>query len=137
MTPESFWARVDKSANCWLWTGSINNAGYGRIARSGDGVGGLAHRISYELEAGPIPAGLEIDHLCRVRACVNPAHLEPVTRAENVRRAAAAITHCRQGHEYAPENTYIDPRTRKRQCRVCNRLPGRRQRAARRESSVA
>lgn len=74
---------------CWLWRGRLNKGGYGEF---GTKVGGsfLAHRASYHLLVGPIPDGLTLDHLCRVPACVNPAHLEPVTLAENARRAAAA-----------------------------------------------
>lgn len=88
---ERFWSKVDKNGpdDCWLWTGSCQGAGYGLI---GDGAGGLllAHRVAYELLVGPIPAGRHIDHVkargCRHRHCVNPAHLEPVTNAENCRR---------------------------------------------------
>jgi hypothetical protein len=77
------------------------------------------HRAVYERYVGPIPPGLEIDHLCRVRNCVNPAHLEAVTRGENVRRQMAVITHCPQGHEYTTANTRVG-RDRKRGCRRCD-----------------
>lgn len=82
-----FWAKVDidPPSGCWLWTGAVDEAtGYGRFWTA-DGLG-YAHRIAHELFVGPIPAGLDIDHLCRVRRCVNPAHLEPVTRRENLLR---------------------------------------------------
>lgn len=75
---------------CWIWTGNVHpTTGYGHFVRKGVRTP-LAHRASYELLVGPIPTGLQIDHLCMVKACVNPAHLEPVTPAENTRRARAA-----------------------------------------------
>lgn len=85
---ESFWARVDKTDTCWLWTDAPALTGYGRVSR--DNVVDYAHRVAYELAVGPIPPGLTIDHLCRVRLCVNPTHLEPVTLAENTRREMLA-----------------------------------------------
>src|SRR6266496_2265386 len=86
-----FWAKVDRSGGsraCWLWTGKTGRDGYGRIGLGGRGalVRVRAHRFAYELLIGPIPDGLQIDHLCRVRHCVNPAHLEPVTQRENILR---------------------------------------------------
>jgi hypothetical protein len=85
-----FWARVEKRPDgCWIWTGVINHNGYGRYTYArpdGRSLASRAHRIAYELLVGPIPDGLQLDHLCRVKACVNPAHLEPVTQDENMRR---------------------------------------------------
>jgi len=111
---------------CWIWAGAGNGHGYGR--RQIRGRTFMAHRLSYEQARGPIPAGLELDHLCRVTMCVNPDHLEPVTRAENIRRgtspfaANARKTHCKRGHEFTPENTYINPRNGARWCRPCMRM---------------
>lgn len=83
---ERFWTYVDKAGpgNCWLWTGRLERNGYARFRHDGQRSG--AHRYAYELEVGPIPDGLTIDHLCRVRHCVNPMHLEPVSGRENTRR---------------------------------------------------
>ncbi len=83
-----FWAKVEKTDTCWLWTGSLNSAGYGGFSTGP--TRDLAHRWAYAHEVGPIPEGLDLDHLCRVKRCVNPAHLEAVTRAENLRRAREA-----------------------------------------------
>lgn len=85
---ERLWAKVVKTEDCWLWTGSRTTKGYGHLLV--DGRFTQAHRLAYELEVGPIASGLVIDHLCRVRHCVNPAHLEPVTNRENLRRGIAA-----------------------------------------------
>lgn len=126
---------------CWIWTGALNWGGYGHMQMS-DGTGASkargAHRISYELHVGPIPDGLHLDHLCRVRACVNPDHLEPVTPKENVWRSPIAPaflngikTHCRRGHEYTDANTYRPPSApNQRHCRICKDDQTRRTRAA-------
>lgn len=99
--------------------GSRDRYGYGRKCVGGSLVR-AAHRVAYEQHFGAIPAGLEIDHLCRNRACINPEHLEPVTHAENMRRSAAATkTHCIRGHLFDGDNTYRGG-LGKRQCRRCN-----------------
>lgn len=73
-------------SGCWVWQHRIDRTGYGRTRKGSGGTNRLAHRVAYENLVGPIPSGLELDHLCRVRACINPKHLEPVTRQENVLR---------------------------------------------------
>lgn len=84
---EKFWQKVDKDggAPCWIWTGALNGNGYGRLRRNSFNL--YPHRVAYEYEVGPIPEGFQIDHLCGVRACVNPDHLEAVSQYENNRRA--------------------------------------------------
>lgn len=85
-----FWLRVHKTDDCWLWTSTLRR-GYGRFWIA-PGRFVPAHRFAYELLVGPIPEGLELDHLCRNPACVNPAHLDPVTHRENVRRGKRGAT---------------------------------------------
>ena len=110
---------------CWIWRWYVHSSGYGML-RSG-GKARYAHRVVYEQLRGPVPEGLELDHLCRVRRCVNPDHLEPVTRSENLRRSPitfagrnARKTHCIRGHEFTPENTLM---TRNgRNCITCAHL---------------
>jgi hypothetical protein len=124
---EIIWTRFDRSDGCWVWNGAPMNTGYGQYRNR------LAHRLVYELLVGPIPESLTLDHLCRNRICVNPAHLEPVTFKENVLRGEslparnARKTHCPQGHPYDEENTYVSPRGW-RQCRTCIRERMRRMR---------
>lgn len=109
--------------DCRVWNAARNDSGYGVISVN-DRIQ-RAHRMSYETFVGPIPDGLQLDHLCRNRACIRPAHLEAVSAAENTRRGASATkTHCKSGHEYTPENTYLRPRRAsggRRDCRVCRR----------------
>lgn len=123
-SPEDrFWPRVDKQDDgCWLWTATLDSDGYGSLWVQGTMVS--THRFAYELLVGPIPDGLTLDHLCRVRRCVNPDHLEPVTHRENTLRgesfaaANAAKTRCPRGHPYDDENTYVDG-DGGRHCRTC------------------
>lgn len=142
MTPvDRFMAKVDKDApnGCWLWTAALDDGGYGVFGVTSSCTR-KAHRFAYENLVGPIPAGLQLDHLCRVRNCVNPDHLEPVTPRVNVLRGVgptaknAAKTHCIHGHPFDAKNTYTDPRGR-RDCRKCIAL--RDPRYARRPAEVS
>ena len=126
---ERFWEKVDRrgSDECWPWLASLDAYGYGQI------YGGplsptnrKAHQVAYEINVGPIPSGLELDHTCRNPACVNPAHLEPVTHRENGLRGVgvgarnARKNHCPKGHPYDLVNTAFNKRGRR--CRTCKKL---------------
>lgn len=118
---------------CWIYHKVPTQLGYAQMTMP-DGSQPGAHRAFYEHFRGPIPEGLTIDHLCRVRRCVNPDHLEPVTRGENSLRGEgpaaqnARKTHCPRGHEYTPENTRVTPQGT-RACRACARERRREERA--------
>jgi hypothetical protein len=118
-------AHFEVTDGCWPWTGFRNPAGYGIYARL------RAHRLVYEASGLVIPDGLVLDHLCGVRHCVNPDHLEPVTRGENSRRGARPRDVCKNGHARTDDNTYITP-VGARQCRICQRANWRRTSAKRR-----
>jgi hypothetical protein len=113
-----FLKRVNKTDTCWLWTGGKYLSGYGKFY-SHDYQCFLAHRWSYIHFKGPIPDNLHLDHLCSVRLCVNPAHLEAVTLRVNTQRGFASQTKCRKGHEYA-NNSFIDWNGCRR-CVICYR----------------
>jgi len=116
-----FWLKVNKTEGCWVWTAAKTRWGYGYVRF--DGRNQHAHRVAYKLLKGQIPENRELDHLCRNRACVNPEHLEAVSRRTNLLRGEgvsavhAAKTHCVNGHEFTPENTYEWRGTRN--CKVC------------------
>jgi hypothetical protein len=125
---------------CWEWT-AAKQKGYGTISvgtRPGGGsIVARAHRLVYEMAIGPIPSGLEPDHLCRNRACVNPWHLEPVTHLVNVQRGPnprSLQTHCKHGHEFTPDNTICRAKNR-RGCRACGIEDARAYRARRKSSA--
>lgn len=129
-----FWFMVDNTAGeseCWPWLGTVQNKGYGQFRVNGRMV--VAHRISYELTKGTVPTGLELDHLCRNPGCVNPTHLEAVTRQVNILRSNgmaarhAVKTHCPQGHAYDLLNT--KQYQGRRYCRACLRINSRNYRA--------
>lgn len=130
-----YWAKVNRKGPvpdgrpdlgpCWLWTSPLNHNGYGQF-HAGKRMR-RAHHISFELAGGVIPRGLGLDHLCSVRHCVRPSHLEAVPQRENNLRGPtnfaalnAAKTHCPQGHPYDAENTYVTP-SGTRQCKECGR----------------
>jgi hypothetical protein len=131
---ERFWSKVDKHGPlsgyaphlgpCWLWTASKMQYGYGAF-NFGPRIG-RAHVFAYTVLVGPIPDGLELDHLCRVPGCVNPSHLEPVTHRENCLRGTSIVavyaqrTHCKNGHEFTSDNTGRG-RGNSRRCLACHR----------------
>lgn len=124
---ERFWRYVEKTDSCWLWTGACNQGGYGQF--HGKNHRGQASRFAYQFKVGEIPNGLDLDHLCRNRICVNPDHLEPVTRRTNLLRGirrlqgvglrGRSVTVCPAGHVYDEPNTYVYHG--RRSCRTCKR----------------
>jgi HNH endonuclease len=126
LSEEDFWNRVDASGDCWLWTGRLRASGYSEV-RLYPLEERLVHRVAWFLLCGPVPAGLTLDHLCRVRHCVNPDHLEPVTQQENNRRSQSRSAKlgrqvkCRRGHDFDKANTYVNVQG-KRRCRACQRI---------------
>lgn len=144
----NFWPKVDRRGDgeCWPWLGYVDRDGYGHfmIPKPGGGQNDEpAHRFAYEMLVGPIPDGLHLDHVkergCTLRSCVNPAHLDPVTPGENIRRGETgriraaqqrAKTHCPSGHPYDEANTIIYGGAKKyRRCRACERIRKQRRRA--------
>jgi hypothetical protein len=118
---DRFWPKVEVG-DCWEWTAATDEGGYGIFAVPPRGRSDRAHRVAWRMLVGEIPAGTELDHLCRNHLCVNPDHLEPVTHRVNMRRGLHATkTHCVNGHEYTPKNTYITPKG-SRSCRACHTI---------------
>jgi len=141
----NFWAKVVPTGFCWEWTAQLTS-GYGQFAVNRIGHKRGAHRLAYTLLVGPIPDGMELDHLCRNRSCVNPDHLDPVPRAVNQERIPDPLRmrpgamppwattgknvtgFCKHGHEYTPDNTYTYPDGRT-ECRICKSRNRRRARS--------
>lgn len=115
--------RFTFASGCWIWTGARSENGYGILPTKPKGRSPYAHRLVYEELVGPIAPKLVIDHLCRERLCVNPGHLDPVESGENIRRGKnIRLTHCRKGHPFTTENTWVHPSNPwKRSCRICAR----------------
>ncbi|MDO8672706.1 MAG: HNH endonuclease signature motif containing protein [Dehalococcoidia bacterium] len=121
-----FWPKVEKApdSECWRWTAAFDWGGYGQFAVTHLSIQ-PAHRVAYELLIAEVPDELEIDHLCRNRWCVNPAHLEPVTHRENMERGLGTMAtplrtnHCKRGHEFTTTNTVISKRNGARHCKTC------------------
>jgi hypothetical protein len=119
---DRFLTKVKRQGDgCWLWTASLNVNGYAQFWNGKRMY--PAHRFAYERLVGSVPDGLQLDHLCRVRHCVNPDHLEPVTNRENVLRGKTGRlkTHCAKGHPWIPENLYVAPGSGRKFCRMCVR----------------
>lgn len=130
---DRFWAKVQQTESCWLWTAARDHRGYGEFrVELPPARPAKAHRFAYETLVGPIPDGLELDHLCRNRACVNPDHLEPVTgrvntlRGESPTAQNARKTHCVHGHELPPRPPMGGRRPK---CKTCRAAIARRARA--------
>lgn len=130
---------IEPNSGCWLWLGYVNAHGYGTMWWSSQRPVRQTHPVIYEFFLGPVPPGLELDHLCRTRSCCNPCHLEPVTRRTNLLRgdtfAARKLTqtHCERGHLFDDKNTYYW--RGRRHCRLC-RLEHQRQLRLRRKQRI-
>ena len=124
--PERIERKIERvtESGCWIWMGYINESGYGHVKIKERTL--KAHRAVYAMMAGSIPHGLTLDHLCRVRCCVNPSHREPVTIRDNLFRGEtpaarnASVERCKQGHAFTTRNTYFY--SGHRYCRECNRV---------------
>lgn len=133
---------VDPATGCHNWTKNLHVCGYGRVTYRGRSH--WTHRAAFEISNGPVPEGLELDHLCRNRACCNPEHLEPVTHKVNTLRGVSPFaenarkTHCNRGHRLEGDNVRLVERrgTVERHCRTCNRLAVRAYAARKRQRAI-
>ena len=120
---DRFWSKVEKTESCWLWKGRLDHKGYGQFDLPDTTIS--AHRYSWQHLRGPVPDGLQLDHLCRIRKCVNPDHLEPVTARENIFRGVGLAvkhskqTHCHKGHPFSGNNVDLVGNRGKYVMRVC------------------
>lgn len=126
---ERFWSKVEAQGPCLEWAAGRDSNGYGNFQLSETNVSVPAHVWAYRHLVGPIPEGMELDHLCRNRGCVDPSHLEPISHRDNILRGNAPAaqnarkTHCVRNHEFTPENTYLAPNGDqfRRVCKTCRR----------------
>ncbi len=124
LLPQYIRKRLVVVNGCWVWPGVKAKGGYGKTKRNGRTM--LVHVLAYESEFGPVPPGLQLDHLCKNTACANPAHLQPVTCRENIMRGEgvaaknARKTHCPKGHPYGGKNLRFKDGGRRRRCRACD-----------------
>lgn len=125
---ERFWRFVipEPNSGCWLWGGVVSKKGYPYFRAVSRQNTVLAHRFSYEMHKGKVPEGMEVDHVCKLRCCVNPDHLEAVTHLENIRRGTnqwRGVSHCVNGHEFSVGNTsfYKKDQYTGRRCKACAR----------------
>lgn len=141
-----FWLQVEETKTCWLWIGAKNKLGYGQFTVSNSPpiyIKELAHRFAWQLTKGRIPEGLVLDHHCKVPACVNPLHLEPVTQKENILRGQsltainARKTVCKRGHVFDDTNTYHYKNRSSRACRKCAAMHSRQYKAIKSKTEVA
>ena len=128
-----FWEcfELNPETSCWVWRFALDDDGYGRVRAPRPGQRRTrirrVHVVAWERVHGPVPAGLELDHLCRIRACGNPDHLQAVKSKENTLRGEgptaqnARRTECRRGHPLDGDNLYVNPTTGRRRCRICRR----------------
>jgi len=117
-------AKIEKTADCWFWTGLLTYNGYGQFTYKENGKAKcmMAHRAVYQVFVGPINSGLTLDHLCENRSCVNPEHLEPVTIGENIRRASRSTSEtCKYGHLYKDQSKHYKTKGARR-CHECHAI---------------